>query len=214
MGIELRKGRLSFQSGMYCSVFGERTAYTNWLLRTVPEIEFYNQVVYDTTLSLGSYLEMGNFYEISIASVDSSVQTFADTMMVTAQSTVDALPFHVQNRISYIELPLGVRYTAYRNSLIDVGVSVGGSLGLLWRSRGYVVNSELDEFMQLDATAGLQKIIGNVRIATDFRFKLRENLQVGLRPEWNTTLGAVLRQNNIRQNYQNWGMLLEVKRTI
>jgi hypothetical protein len=213
MGLELSKERLTLQSGIYYSVFGERTAYTNWLMRTMPEVAFYNQVVYDTTLTLVSYLDMGNFYEISVASIDSSVQTFADTTLVTAQSAVDALPFHVQNRISYIEIPLGLRYTAYRNALVDVGISAGGSLGVLWRSRGYLVNSELNEFVQLDAAAGLQKIIGNVRIATDVRFKLSEHLQIGVRPEWNTTVGSVLRQNSIRQNYQNWGMLLEVKKT-
>lgn len=214
MGLELSKERLTLQSGIYYSVFGERTAYTNWLMRTMPEVAFFNQVVYDTTLTLVSYLDMGNFYEISVASIDSSVQTFADTTMVTAQSTVDALPFHVQNRISYIEIPLGLRYTAYRNALVDLGISVGGSLGVLWRSRGYVVNSELNEFVQLDAAAGLQKIIGNARIAADVRFKLSEHLQIGVRPEWNTTVSSVLRQNSIRQNYQNWGMLLEVKKTL
>jgi hypothetical protein len=213
IGLELRKERLTLQSGIYCSVYGERTAYSNWLMRTMPEVEFYNQVVYDTSVTLLSYLDMGNFYEVSLASVDSSVQSFADTTMVTAQSTVDAIPFHVQNRISYLEIPLGVRYTAYRNALVDVGISAGGSLGFLWRSRGYVVNSELNEFVQLDAGAGLRKIIGNARIAADVRFKLSEHLQIGLRPEWSTTVGSVLRQNSIRQNYQNWGMLLEVKRT-
>jgi hypothetical protein len=213
MGLEVSKERLTLQSGIYYSVFGERTAYRNWLIRTIPEIAFYNQVVYDTSLSLVSYLDMGNFYEISVATVDSSVQTFADTTMVMVQSAVDALPFNVQNRISYIEIPLGVRYTAYRNSFVDVGIAAGGSLGLLWRSRGYVVNSDLDEFVQLDASTGLQKIIGNARIAADVRFKLSENLQVGMRPEWNTTLGSVLRQNSVRQNYQNWGMLLELKKT-
>lgn len=213
MGLELSKERLTLQSGIYYSVYGERTAYTNWLIRTMPEITFYNQVVYDTTLSLVTYLDMGNFYEISVASVDSSLQTFSDTTMVTTQSTVDALPFHVQNRISYIEIPLGLRYTAYRNSVVDVGIAAGGSLGFLWRSRGYVVNSDLDEFVRLDASAGLQKIIGNARIAADVRFKLSENLQLGMRPEWNTTLGSVLRQNTIRQNYRNWGMLLELKKT-
>lgn len=213
MGLELSKERLTIQSGIYYSVYGERTAYTNWLMTSVPEITFYNQVAYDTTFSLVSYLDMGNFYEISVASVDSSLQTFADTTMVTTQSTVDALPFHVQNRISYIEIPLGLRYTAYRNSVVDVGIAAGGSLGFLWKSRGYVVNSNLDEFVRLDASAGLQKFIGNARIAADVRFKLSENLQFGLRPEWNTTLGSVLHQNTIRQNYRNWGMLLELKKT-
>jgi hypothetical protein len=213
LGLELSKERLTLQSGIYYSVYGERTAYNNWLMRTVPNITFYNQVVYDTTLSLVSYLDMGNFYEISVSSVDSSLQTFADTTMVTTQSTVDALPFHVQNRISYIEIPLGLRYTAYRNSLVDLGISAGGSIGFLWQSTGYVVNSDLDEFVQLDATSGLQKIIGNARIAADVRFTLGDNLQVGIRPEWNATIGSVLRQNSIRQNYQNWGVLLELRKT-
>jgi hypothetical protein len=214
MGLELSKERLTFQSGIYYSVYGERTAYTNWLMRTMPEIELYNQVVYDTNLTLVSYLDMGNFYEISVASIDSSVQTFADTTLVTIQSTVDALPFHVQNRISYIEIPLGLRYTAYRNALLDVGISAGGSLGFLWRSRGFVVNSELNEFVPLDASAGIQKLIGTVRIAADLRYRLTENLSLGIRPEWNSTLGAVLRQNSIQQNYRNWGMLFELKRII
>jgi hypothetical protein len=156
---------------------------------------------------------MGNFYEISVATVDSSVQIFADTTMVTVESAVDAVQFRVQNRISYFELPLGLRYTLYRSSLVDVGISAGGSLGFLWRSRGYVVNSGLDEFVQLDAAAGLQKIIGNARIAADIRVKLSENLYLGMRPEWNTTIGSVLRQNTIQQNYRNWGMLLELKKT-
>ena len=213
MGLEVSKERLTLQSGIYYSVYGERTAYRNWLIRTIPEIAFYNQVVYDTSLSLVSYLNMGNFYEISVATVDSSVQTFADTTMVMVQSAVDAVQFRVQNRISYFELPLGLRYTLYRSSLVDVGISAGGSLGFLWRSRGYVVNSGLDEFVQLDAAAGLQKIIGNARIAADVRFKLSQNLHFGVRPEWNTTIGSVLRQNTIQQNYRNWGMLLELKKT-
>ena len=213
MGLEVSKGRLTVQSGIYFSVYGERTAYRNWLIRTIPEIAFYNQVIYDTSLSLVSYLDMGNFYEISVATVDSSVQTFADTTMVTVESAVDAVQFRVQNRISYFELPLGLRYTLYRSSLVDVGISAGGSLGFLWRSRGYVVNSGLDEFVQLDAAAGLQKIIGNARIAADVRVKLSENLYLGMRPEWNTTIGSVLRQNTIQQNYRNWGMLLELKKT-
>lgn len=214
VGLELSKERLTLQSGIYHSVYGERTTYSNWLMRTLPQIAYYNQVVYDTSLTLVTYLDMGNFYEITVASVDSSVQTFADTTIVTAQSAVDASPFLGQNRMSYLEIPLGLRYTAYRNALLDVGISVGGSLGILWRSRGYILNSGLDDFVQLDAAACLQKIIGNARLAADVRFKLSENLQIGLRPEWNTTLGSVLRQNNIRQNYQNWGMLLEVKKTL
>lgn len=212
MGLELSKERLTLQSGIYYSVYGERTAYNNWLIRTVPDITFYNQVVYDTTLSLVSYLDMGNFYEIAVSSVDSSVQTISDTTMVTAQTGVDAQPFHVQNRISYIEIPFSLRYTAYRNSLVDLGISAGGSIGFLWKSRGYVLNSSLDEFVQLDASAGLQKIIGNARIAADVRFILSDNLQIGIRPEWNTTIGSVLRQNSIRQNYQNWGVLLELRK--
>lgn len=212
LGLELSKNRLTLQSGIYISVYGERTAYNNWLMRTVPDITFNNLVVYDTTLSLVSYLDMGNFYEIAVSSVDSSVQTISDTTMVTSQTGVDAQPFHVQNRISYIEIPFSLRYTAYRNSLVDLGISAGGSLGFLRHSRGYVVNSSLDEFVRLDATAGLQKIIGNGRIAADVRFTLSDNLQVGIRPEWNTTIGSVLRQNSIRQNYQNWGVLLELRK--
>jgi Na+-transporting methylmalonyl-CoA/oxaloacetate decarboxylase gamma subunit len=176
LGLELSKNRLTLQSGIYISVYGERTAYNNWLMRTVPDISFNNQVVYDTTLSLVSYLDMGNFYEIAVSSVDSSVQTISDTTMVTSQTGVDAQPFHVQNRISYIEIPFSLRYTAYRNSLVDLGISAGGSIGFLRHSRGYVVNSSLDEFVQLDASAGLQKIIGNARIAADVRFILSDNL--------------------------------------
>ena len=107
-----------------------------------------------------------------------------------------------------------MRYTAYRNALLDVGISAGGSLGFLWRSRGFVVNSELNEFVPLDASAGIQKLIGTVRIAVDLRYRLTENLSLGIRPEWNSTLGAVLRQNSIQQNYRNWGMLFELKRII
>jgi hypothetical protein len=213
VGLELSKKRLTFQSGIYYTVYGERTAYTNWLIRTMPEIQLSNQVSYDTTFNLVSYLDMGNFYENSVATVDTAIQSFADTIMVSTQSLADAAPFNVQNRISYIELPLGMRYTFYRGSLVDIGISAGGSLGFLWRSRGYVVNSDLDEFVKLDADAGLQKVIGNARFAADVRFKLSENLDLGMRPEWNTTIHSVLRQNSIQQNYRNWGMLLELKKT-
>ena len=214
LGLELSKKRLTFQSGIYYTVYGERTAYTNWLIRTIPEIQLYNQVSYDTTFNLISYLDMGNFYENSVSIVDTAIQSFADTIMVSTQSLADAAPFNVQNRISYIELPLGVRYTLYRGSLVDIGMSAGGSLGFLWRSRGYIVNSELDEFVRLDAAAGLQKVIGNARFAADVRIKLSEKLFIGLRPEWNTTIGSVLRQNSIQQNYRNWGILLELKKTL
>lgn len=213
LGFEISKNRISIQTGLYYSVYGERTAYSNWLYRNLPHIQLNTETTFDTTVSITSVVDMGNSYQIVTTNIETNSITFADTVMVTTQTNINAVPYQVQNRIRYFELPFALRYTAYRNAFVDVGISAGGSLGILWRSRGYVVNSELNEFVQLDTEAGLQKIIGNARIAADVRFKLSEHLQIGLRSEWSTTVSSVLRQNSIRQNYQNWGMLLEVKRT-
>ena len=211
LGFEISKNRISMQTGLYYSVYGERTAYSNWLYSNLPQIQLNTETNFDTTVSITSVVDMGNFYQIVTTNIDTNSITFADTVMVTAQTNINAVPYQVQNRIRYFELPFALRYTLYRNHALDLGFSAGGSLGLLWRSSGYVVNSTMDEFVNLDESDSFKKMVWNARIAMDVRFKLADRLWLGMRPEWNANLNSVFNSDvGINQRYKALGFMLEV----
>jgi hypothetical protein len=211
LGFEISKNRVSMQTGLYYSVYGERTSYSNWLYRNLPQIQLNTETTFDTTVSIASVVDMGNFYQIVTTNIDTNSITYADTVMVTTQTNINAVPYQVQNRIRYFELPFALRYTLYRNHALDLGFSAGGSLGLLWRSSGYVVSSNMDEFLNLDEADDFKKMVWNARIAIDVRFKLADKLWLGMRPEWNANLNSVFNsETGINQRYKALGFMLEV----
>jgi len=207
MHFGVSKNRFSVSTGVELNQYGENIKYDNWLIGDIEKINSNIIYVTDSISNTVNYYFQGNEFNQTSFSYETDSLLVNDTTLVKGQVSKELSEFSSRTMFSYVELPVILEYSVYSNRSLAISLNSGLSIGFLRATRGYYLNPELNELMEISNNNMIRKAVLNGRIGTSFNWKIGDKSSVFVNPEYRFNLQSVFnKQSDLDQRYQTIGL--------
>jgi hypothetical protein len=213
-GVNYRFNNWTINSGLELNQYGEKTNYNSYLKGEVISIINYENYQLDTLVTpYTSYLQGNEYVNFNTQYTTDTIVVY-DTTSAVGDVEVSSSEFNSKTMLSYLEIPLSIAYEIPLSGRFTTGVRAGVSLGFLRERRGYYLDAQLYEFVDLQKVQTFNSIMLNIRAGFDLNYYLRPGLGLFLRPEYRGSLQSVFNKTSgINQRYSSYGLTFGVSKT-
>jgi hypothetical protein len=203
----LNKNRFSISTGIELNQYGENVKYDNWLIGDIETINSNILYITDSISNTVNYYFQGNEFNQTSYSYETDSLLVNDTTLVKGQVSKELSGFSSRTMFSYVELPVILEYSVYSNRSFAISLNSGLSIGFLRATRGFYLNPELNEVMDISNNNTIRKAMLNGRIGTSFNWKIGDKSSVFVNPEYRFNLQSVFnKKSGLDQRYQTIGL--------
>ncbi|MEX1187973.1 MAG: hypothetical protein WED33_01865 [Bacteroidia bacterium] len=212
-GVKYRINNFTINSGLELNQYGEKVDYNPYLKGDVLSITPYDFYSNDTvTTPFYSYVQGNQFQNFSTDYVTDTLVAF-DTTTVEGQVNANSSGFNSKTMLSYVEIPLSITYEFPLTGRLTAGINSGVSIGLMRERRGFYLDPELDEFVDLRDVQTFNSMVFNMRFGLDLNYYLRPGLGLFARTEYRGSLQSIFEKSSgINQRYSSYGLTFGVSK--
>ncbi len=213
-GVKYRLNNWTINSGLELNQYGEKTNYNAYLKGDVISVSNYNSLVFDTLLTpYNSYIQGNEYQNYNTEYFTDTILVF-DTTSVEGEVEANSSEFNSKTMLSYVEIPLSISYEIPLSGRLTAGIHAGASLGFLRERRGYYLDPQLFEFVDLRDVQTFNSMMINARAGLDLNYYLSPGLAIFTRTEYRGSLKSVFdKASGINQRYLSYGLTLGVSKT-
>ncbi|MEM7162086.1 MAG: hypothetical protein AAF487_06540 [Bacteroidota bacterium] len=203
-GIEfsLSRNRLSLQTGLSSIQFGEEIAYPQGE-RDSLEIMISQETQYiDTTYVVNILDTAGMVIDTMVVTeiLDSIIVTTVDSTLITYPGNLDLQ--NGKTSITYFEIPLQLGYS-FRAGKWNFRPQAGVSYGLLRATKGFYIQNELDELIEISEIEVLRKNIWNALYGIRVSYAIDPNFNIQMQLGQRRNLNSIFETEDFLQKYRS-----------
>jgi hypothetical protein len=209
LGLQLKHQRFIIKSGIEFTKYGEKINYSDWLIENSGSVQpswnhftdSMSTITYNYYNGIEYQRPQTTYYNDSLLSYDT---TFSFT-----QTTNDLSNYRGTNTISYLEIPINLSYLFLQKKQLNLGVSVGGSIGFLKQSKGYYLADNMQGILDLSQTNLFRQTQFNGRLGLLAGFNFHKNNSVFIEPQYRFSLkSSLIDKAGLTQKYNSFGLSL------